>query len=334
MNRNWRVYNKLLGDGIGSDERSIAINQSVSNLADGMESSPSYQKNAKVDGVTTPMMAYRKSELEGEIVALPGSDICTGDYVECLGAKWIVTELYEDEVGNLNGTIWKCNCELRFQNRSSHIYSRNCVVDDGTYSKKSTDPTVYVMNNTYKIYVPIDEATKRLYVDKRLSVGEIFSAEGTTVLEVYKIIGLDLIARNFGAGSHLAVLTVQRDVFNPETDSLEQGVCDVYVDAEVVDTPTSVGSCNVVGRDSIRIGTSRRYSATFADMDGDLVNGINAVWLVEAPDDISWVIEGGICVVSVPLKYDLVGEIISIKLSDSDGKFGTHEKKVQVVTIG
>lgn len=334
MGVNWPLYEKLLSNGSAVNRREVVINESVNAFVSGMVDDPAYQEDAIVDGEKTPIIASRKSTTACAIKAPPSTDLHIGDMVECFNEDWIVVELYIDKVGIINGEMWLCNNILRFQNRSTAVISRHCVVDDGTYSKKSSDPDAFVMSNTYKIYITIDEATKKLFVDKRLAFGQIYSADGEEILEVYKIIGMDVKSRNFGEGSHLMVLTVQRDVYDAQVDSLSENICDIFVDNGDSTNPKTTGSCVIVGRDTARLGSSRKYTAAFTDANGEVVTTVNPVWTVTAPDGVTHDASNTECAIAIPLDEKYVGEIITITVSDAEGVFGTYDKKVQVITVG
>ena len=334
MGVNWPLYETLLGNGMATNRREVAINESVNAFVNGMVDDPAYQENATVGGEITPIIASRKSTIMCAIKAPPSTDIHIGDMVDCFNEHWIVVELYVDKVGIINGEMWLCNNILRFQNRSIAVISRHCVVDDGTYSKKSSDPDAFVMANTYKIYITIDEATKKLFVDKRLALGQIYSADGEEILEVYKIIGMDVKSRNFGEGSHLMVLTVQRDVYDAQVDSISENICNIFVDNGDSANPQTTGSCVIVGRDTARLGSSRKYTATFTDANGEVVTTVNPVWTVTAPDGVTHNTSNTECTIAIPLDEKCVGEIITITVSDAEGVFGTYDKKVQVITVG
>lgn len=331
----WSLYETLLGNGVTADRREVAINESVNAFMAGMADDPAYQKNASINGVVTPMLASRSSAVLCKIKALPSTKVHIGDVVECLGEHWIVVEQYTDKVGIINGEMWLCNNVLRFQNHSVEINSRYCVVDDGTYSKKTSDPNAFVMANTYKIYITIDDATRKLFVDKRLALGQIYSATEEKILEVYKIIGMDVKSKNFGDGSHLMVLTLQRDVYDEHTDSLSENICDII---QAGDANASVsgqtGSCIITGKDTIRIGTSRKYTVTFTDGNGEILSDAVPVWTVSASEGVNYDTSATQCSVAIPLNEKYVGEIITLSVSDANNLLGSYEKKVRVIPIG
>ena len=335
MVANWALYDSLLGvGGEPADLRSVVIDDAISSFCDGIVNDPAYQSDAMVNDENTPIVASRTSTVKCSIKAIPDTNIHIGDMVECLGETWIVVELHRDKIGIINGEMWLCNKYLKFQNHSRVVNTRPCVIDDGTFSKKSSDPDAFVMANTYKVYMTIDSATERIYVDKRIGFGQIYSSNGEKILEVYKVIGIDLNSKNYGEGSHLMILTMQRDVYNPETDSIDDNICDIFNGDDNVPSSGSV-TCIIDGKNNIRIGTTRKYIAKYADTNGTNLDDIDPSWTVVAPEGVAFYIdEDGKCAVSVPLDGSLVGESISIFVEDTNKLYGKFEKKVQVITVG
>ena len=349
----WELWEKLLDLGSESafDAREYAIEQSIEAFLSGMEEDPAYQKDATVEGVVTPLVVSRTSSLECEIKAPPGTNLHIGDMVGCFDEDWLVVDLYADKIGIINGKMWICNDIINFQNHSPTVYVRHCVVDDGSYSKRSTDPDAFIPTNTYKIYISLEFASQQLFIDKRLGLGPIYDPHGDLILEVYKIIGIDIKSKNRGEGSHLMVLTVQRDVYNPSTDSLEYNLCDVYhTMGDESSDPVVTGSSYISGRDTIRLGTSRIYVGSFADAEeADSGDGIYSTkeWTVKIEGvamDSTWYEisssheqypnEHNVLKITMPLNEDLVGQEITLKLSGAEGAYGEYEKKVRVVTVG
>ena len=342
MEEEWELWENLLNMSSESayDARELAIEQSIEAFLNGMEEDPAYQKDAVVEGEVTPLIVSRTSALECDIKAPPGTEIYIGDMVGCFDEDWIVVELYADKIGIINGKMWICNDTIRFQNHSPTIYTRRVVIDDGSYTKHSTDPIAYVPTNTYKVYISMEPASIQLYIDKRLGFGPIFGPEGKLILEVYKITGIDVKSRNRGEGSHLMVMTVQRDVYNESNDSIELNLCDVYrqySDETPLPPPEeAIGSCFIEGRDLVRIGTSRKYTGLFIDFEGNVVDGEDTkVWNVQKGHTaIERVINGDEVTITVPFNEDLIGAEVTLTLSDSEGRYGAYEKKVRVVTVG
>jgi hypothetical protein len=176
--------------------------------------------------------------------------------------------------------------------------------------------------------------TLQLYANKRLSLGAIFSDQGTKMLEVYKIIGIDLKSRNFGDGSHLMIVKAQRDVYDSESDNIDENICDYYKNPEIISAPEETGHCRISGRDTIKIGTTRKYTAEFFNNDETISEAVEAKWHIVSPQAIETIVADNICTIRVPLVESLVGETIELNIEDSNGSFGNYTKKVQVVAIG
>lgn len=328
----WELYKKYLGLSDDETERDSNIADAIGGFVDGIVNDPAYQADATVNGENIPIVAERKSAMVCDIKAVPGSDVHIGDIVGVYDEDWIVVELYVDKVGIINGTIWMCNNIIKFQNHSHTVHTRLCCVDNGVYYMKSTDPKVYLLSNTYKLYLSLDEESKKLFVDKRLGLGKIYSAYGEEILEVYKICGIDIKSKNFGEGSHLMVLTLQRHVYNPETDSINDNLCDVFVDrSEEESEPTLEGSCYISGTEVIRIGVSRKYAPVFYEPNSSISNDPLPRWNIVAPDGITYSTVNGEVIINVPMKEKYIGSEVEINLSDEDGKYGSFCKKVQVV---
>lgn len=328
----WQLYERLLG-GIGRTSRDNAIDNALNGFLSGIQDDPSYRGDAIVNGIQKPLIMSRVSTTECSIKTTIDSNLRIGDMIKCLDGNWIVVDLFVDKIGLVNATAWLCNNIIRFQNYTPDIYTKHCVVDNGTYSKNS-DQDALIMTNTYKLYIPIDSETERLHIDKRLGFGRIYSSQNEEILEVYKIIGVDNKSKNFGEGSHLMVLTLQRDVYNPQTDSILDNLCDVYKDVTPEIDSTQYGTCFITGKDNIRIGTTRKFVAQFVDKDGNIVDNINPEWSVDAPAAITYELFDDYISINIPLDSRLVGEIISISLTDTNNIYGICEKKVQVITVG
>jgi hypothetical protein len=336
MSVNWELYEKLLTNGLASTGRDVVIQTALNSLLSGIVDDPAYQKDALINGIETPILANRESTVEAVIKAPPHTDLHIGDVIECLGETWLVVDLYTDKIGVINGKMWVCNHVVKFQNKTTAIHSRPCVIDDGTYTSRVPNSDVYAPANTYKMYISIDEETRRLCIDKRLAVGTVFNDFGDEILEVYKINGIDLKSRNFGSGSHLALVMLERDVYDAEADDINQGLCNVVMprgSSLEPETPEDA-YCNIVGKDTIRIGRSRTYFAEFRT-DGDNSNQhIEARWDFSAPTGVNISVSDGACNIEVPLDANLVGSVIEITVIDDEGAYKMATKKVQVIPLG
>lgn len=133
------------------------------------------------------------------------------------------------------------------------------------------------------------------------------------------------------------VMSLQRDVYDPNTDDIVRNLCDVYVEPQNSVVPALSGSCIIVGRDAIRIGTSRKYTAMFADAEGNEISDVTPIWHVSVPEGATGIAVSesfGMVTITVPLSEALIGVEITLSVTCEDGIYGSYEKKVQVITVG
>lgn len=332
-NRTWLLYEAAV-KAFGRNDKNDAARESVDLYLSEMVNNPAYQPDANVDGEATPFVATMQKNGECSIKAAPGTELHIGDIVSCLGENWIIVDLYTDKVGMIVGTMLVCNEVLRFQNGSQFVHTRKCVIDDGSFSRRTSDGLAYVPVGTYTVYLSIDSDTKGLFIDKRIAFGNAVTQNGERILDVYKIVGIDDKSQNRGLGSHLMKLTIQKDVYNQSTDDMVRGICDVFISGDNTSTPVFSGSCLIAGRDFIRIGTTKKYSVEFFGADGEKSDDVEAEWQFDVPTGIEVEVEGNVLTVGVPLKEKFIGNEITLTATDSGGEYGTFEKKVQVITIG
>ena len=135
-------------------------------------------------------------------------------------------------------------------------------------------------------------------------------------------------------------MTVQRGVFNDQTDSMDLNLCDVYHD-DSTDDPAETGSCTITGKDTIMIGTTRKYTASFFNAQGAQVVGVTPVWTVDIPTGqgettkVTYSVgEDGVLTLKTEFDKADIGREVEITLSDSGEVYGQFIKKVRVTTIG
>lgn len=315
-------------DNVEEDKQSVvdAINQEL-------RYSPAYQPGAKRNGNSQPIVAIRKDTNKCKVTVLPGDEMYIGDLIEVFGEHWLCMEMYEDEYGIRYGEIWMCNHIFFYQDHSLAIINKYAIVDDGSYSK-SGDKAIVVTDNTYTCYVSIDAYSTSLYVDKRLALDVILNAKGETILEVGKIAWIDITSKNYGKGSHLMQFRLKNDVYNPETDNLQLKICDYKAPSGDDQSESNKKYLIIKGRETIRIGTSRKYSVTGVDEFGNDCAVDDVVWGVSAPNGVSFSANGNECQISVDVDDKLVGEIIKITCSCLSKEFDDGNKEVAVMSIG
>lgn len=357
-NTNWETYDYFLKRS-GKIEKEESIQTALDSFNELIAENPSYQTEATRNGEIQPLLAIRNSTKTCKVYPVPGEDLFIGDLVGCYDEMWLVVEMYTDEYGLSTGTMWLCNWVLNYQNGTPDILSSYCVVDDGSYASL-TEKSLTTANAAYSLYIPLNEDTGKMFIDKRLSIGKMYNHRMEEILQVMRIIWIDKVNKSFGSGSHMLKFRLEANVYDAEHDNLENMICDYILPIENPSEPDNEGANDTVnepgdgtenneevgveqdpsnpkfsyqiqGKDTIRVGTSRTYKALITDENGEEVEGILS-WKVDN-DSCSLLSNGSSCVVTVKLDGDLVGTEITLSLSDEEKNI-VCDKVIEVVTIG
>lgn len=302
--------------------------------------SPDYQASAKRNGITQGMLFTRGGEKHTyNIVCKPGDSIYAGDEIEAFGSHWLVMEARADATTHMTGVMMQCNHLFKFQNfNDPRIIERWGIIDMSGYSSSfNSDTQLQKGEEQMVFYMPYDADTAKIYVDKRLASHVGYDYTGSQILFTFKVTGVNPVAESFNDGDHLLVIKAVRDLYSPTSDNIELCICDyVECDCDCGDRPSTSGlPCKINGRDEMRIGTVRVYSASFYDADGNETADVTPVWAIDAEDeDIKgWESSGGWSV-DVPHKTELIGSSFNIVLTAADGSYNIATKTVEVVGIG
>lgn len=321
----YRKYLSLWGD----TERDRSINQTIDDFERLVVDNPSYQPDCTRNGNPQRFLITRSETLyRCDIVAFPGEELYPGDVIECFGENWIC---YQTSIGNpiqVTGTIWLCNHLFRWQNNTSDIIERWGVLDSGVYS--TTKTSGYEVNTPdvqYKIYLPLDDDTKKLYVDKRIATNIRYDSNMKKILEVYKLTRVDPTSQAYGKGAHLLLLNARSDDYIAGTDNLEERICNYIKD----DVPPEIGDLKdstIIGRQTIIIGTSRKYTSS---MDA----GAKPVWSI-SPDNDDIILttnesDKNSVTISVSDSEKLIGINIMLNVHDENNIYNDAEMNVEVI---
>lgn len=315
----------------GNSARERAINQAYEDFERSVVDHPSYQADCLRNGVPQRFLIQRDTTMyRAEIVAFPGEDLFPGDIVECFGEHWICYQTSVASSIQTVGTLWLCNHLFRWQNGTSDIIECWGVLDSGVYS--TTKTSGYEVNTPdvqYKIYLPIDEATKRLYVDKRIATNVRFDANGKEILEVYRLTRVDLTSQAYGKGAHLMLLNARSDDYVAEHDNIAERICDFIDPHEAVgpltppDSDPALLDATISGRSSVRIGGSRVYSTNISE---------DAVWSYSpVTDGVALSVEEGGVRLSAEARDELIGVVLTLTVCDSAGAYNPAHYDVEVI---
>ena len=284
--------------------------------------------DAKRNGVPQRFLIRRSEQYDRAILTtFPDEEICNGDYVEWNGLHWLVYETSDAKSFQKTALLWLCNLELKFQNHTSTVYSRWCVCDSGVYSTTlGGDVKIQFPDKQLNIYLPLDEDTKYIYIDKRLAIGKRFDKDGNEILDVYDVTSTDTESKNFGHGSHIMRLYLrQASNYNPKTDSLELLVCNVIT--QDAPQPTTEKYAKISGYNKVRLGKSIVFTGSYFDGDTE-VEDVESVW--EITPDIPFVETDDGIEIAIPKSDKYAGSIYNVSLSDVGGEYETATVSFEV----
>lgn len=335
MYENYRAY-------IGARGRT-KFEQSVSDARDDLishsQDNPDFQPNVLRNGVLQPMILTRGGEkFTYNIICLPGDDLYGGDIIDAFGEKWIVMEARADATTHKTGIMHQCNHLFRFQNFSSKIIERWGYIDQSGYSSSVTGTNqMQKAEEQFALYLPYDEETAKIFVDKRLASHIGYDQFGNKILVAFKITSCSPNTFSFNAQDHLLGLKAIRDVYSEATDNLEELICD-YIspsdeDPPIVPTPPSQEAyCEIHGAANLLLGRTRVYTGKFIDEAGDDVSAlVSAVWAVPVIDGITFKQNGNTLKVSAAVLDSLIGASFEVRLTDTSG---TYKEAIQIVEVG
>lgn len=331
-------YFRAIQNGIGVNSAAEAkARDAKEQLKRELTTSVNYVYNSTRNGALQPMVITSSDVMyKCDIEAFPDDELYPGDMVDAIGEKWVVVQTKRTNPFQILGIGWCCNYEFKFQNGASPIKTCWGVMDSGVYSTtKAGDATIQSDDKQFKIYLPLNDDTKYLYVDKRLAIGTKYNEKGEEIIDVYQITGRNVVARSYGRGAHLLILEIRSAEYSASTDSMEYMVCD-YVTPESEPVPPVVESpyCVVTGRNKIYAGASRTYTAKFYTAAGVEVAGVETVWDTPTIEGVSYTRSGNKLKVSVADADSLVGQTITIGAADTLGGFAEGQLTTEVIAVG
>lgn len=325
-------YFKAVQGAVGADNAQEAlIRQTKDNLSAGMSTSINNAKLKRNGKDQNFIVSQTTVRYKYQITAYPDEDLFVGDVIDYADEKWIVVETRVGNPLQKTGVMWLCNITLSFQNGTNDIITRPAVLDSGVFSTtKNGNEELQYVDKQFKLYLPYDDDTKKIYVDKRIAVDTRFDKHGKEILEVYNITGINRVARSYGKGGHLLICELRSGTYSPSVDNLELMICDYIADKDSGSSVTELLPCSISGRPTITLGQIRTYTATFYDLNNQEVGGVEPVWNIAGNIPISTQQVDNTIKITVPDNEDYIGEIIQVILTDINGLYKPFTFEVEV----
>ncbi len=336
FNPSYEIYRQYqLMDGVCDLEREV--NTARSDLLADMMSNPDFHCDTKRNGIVQPLLLTRGGEQHSyNVICRPGDELFAGDLIDAFGSKWIVMEARADSTTHKKGVMYQCNKLFRFQHFSPDIIERWGIVDISGYSSSfNSDTQMQHSSEQVAIYLPYDEETAKIYVDKRLPSHVGYDQFGDKILFSFKITGTNPVSESYNDGDHLLMLKAERFLYAQDKDNLELEICDYIQSGDDLEDPPASDiqlHCEIMGGTAIRIGGTRIYKAVFTDSDGHAIDGVNCTWSVDG-DGANYVVTDDGIKVSIAYNTALIGNDIIIHAAASDLTCSPAEYRVEVTGI-
>lgn len=261
-----------------NSQREAEVAKLQAEYAVNMPNSLEYIPDAIINGHTQQVIAKKaKGSQRYSIQSYPGETFHAGDIVQCYGSTWIIIEVEANKDIYTTGTMLRCNHLFRFQNNTPEIVERWGVLDTGVYSTtvKETELDTQ-LNKQYKIYLPLDDQTRMLYVGKRIATGTMKNSKYEDVLTVWRTTEFDDSSENYGEDK-LLVLKCISDQYNPRVDNIAERICDYIAPSSTPEPIVHNARITHSGEAITRIGGTGK---TFRVEYDDAPEGVITTWLL------------------------------------------------------
>lgn len=223
----------------------------------------------------------------------------------------LCTESFDkDEILN-NGKLTRCNGWLKWQDKESKVYEYPIFdINSTQYNSGVESSKIMVLGSTqHMLSITADENTISLRHDMRF-----FLDRNKVEPTVYKLTQNDTTAMNYDKG--ILHLTVTEDQYNPDTDNIDEWLCD-YVKPSV----QSDIEIEYMGNPNVRIGGSYKIFTAVS---------LNPVtWDIIAENDIknqltiATVPTENKCKIKCNLEESLIGKSFTLQCTDSNGNIAS-----------
>lgn len=297
-----------------------------------------YHDDTLVDGVPQRLIVARNKNVptEKRIYAAPGEEFSVGALVDCFDCKWLITEVDPNHEQYFSGKMKQCNREMTWQDEKTlKIVSQWITMDKPYFSNLDENAHSTISTRMFKVYLPYDEYSSRLYVDKRIML-EIINGEPIT----YRITSVDVSTQRFvykdGIEGFIC-LYIEQDQYNPKTDNKELMICDyIEVNDNLAGDKSVLPEIQFKGKPELKIGGSpKKFTASFVEADGTAIS-IEPYWEIVCLDEfekyVTFEEDGNSIQVKIADASIMEGATVRIKLSDKDGKYSTYIE-CKVVTL-
>lgn len=221
---------------------------------------------------------------------------------------YLCTESFDKNKILNNGKLTRCNNFLKWQDNSGKVFEYPVFdINSTQYNSGVQSDKIMTLGSTqHMVTITADENTIALEHDKRF-----FSDRNTKHPTVFKLTQNDTTALNYDKG--LLHLTITEDEYDPDTDSIENWLCDYF--KPKVSQPIEI---TYTGNPIIRVGGSAK---TFTANTTETVTW-ELITVAEQNKYITMAVTDNKCKIKCSNNELLIGSSIKLKCTDTSGNIG------------
>lgn len=210
--------------------------------------------------------------VEQKFTTLLDADIEAGDLVYCEKQDewWVTMTSAPIDYIYRQGLMFLCDDVIKWKDEDGNVWEYPVSVNNATQYNSGVfqGKMVDYVTNQFKLFTKADENICALRIDQRFFLGK-----GKAIPEVFKLTQVDTAALGYGRG--VAMLTLLRSTYNPETDDIETRLCRFKEDVDSVPDEQS-GNIDITfnGQPQLIIGDSKTITA----------NVSSCTWSILEPD--------------------------------------------------
>ena len=247
------------------DEQDLLRLERRQQFSDDFEDSIGYERALRNDKSQDFIFKSTEEDNQFLVWTRPGEEINIGDILFWNSMHWLVrVKDFNTAIYN-KATIVCCNRQISWQNPDTkEIITRWCLATKPYTSNVDEGNTVTLLHGRYDIELPYDAETIAVPVGKRFML-DIVGGHPMC----YKMVFPDVNTNKYqdSTGGFIE-WTLESDEYQKANDRIDLMICN-YLDPEVPETETNLIRSEIVGRNEIKIGGSRQYTAALYDHDGN-----------------------------------------------------------------
>lgn len=324
----WEAFERMAKVN-GNSKREIDLNRARRNITIKAVNNPSC-KDVKINGIDDKLIINTGTQpYYKKFRSLPNHHIQSGDYVEWANSFWLVKTADFDEELYIDGMLQQCNYVLKWQDEDLNIIERHAVTQGATAYNTGLSETqlITIGYNQLLVLISFDKDTKKLTREKRF-----FVTNSSNDIRPYRITSFDTTTNVYNGQGYISMMLSEDQIQND--DNLELLICNYHSkeDEDVV----SESRCEINYK-STNIKSGYKKGTTFTALfyvNGNLVDNVIPKWEINCNflDELNIVKEENKLTISLD-NDDLIGQYISISLTNEEGNYKADELLLEVVGL-